>query len=146
MKISAKQTESYEQNFDRRHGAVPLTPLKPGGPTFVKTDEKRVWKKEGTVVAADPKHRTCLVNLAAAGWRGCRKHDQKFPSSAGKSPVVSEVADRQHLIHRTPSIQRTSSQRTSRIYRFQPLLHLLQLHATPVKSVRFVEDEEIRMH
>ena len=79
-KADQKTKDSYKQNFDRKHGAVPLTPLKPGDPVPVKTDEDSAWKKEGTVVAVDPGDRTYLVSSPAGGLCRSRKHLQKLPS------------------------------------------------------------------
>ena len=41
-KADQKTKDSCKQNFDRRHDAVPLTPLKPGDPVLVKTAEESV--------------------------------------------------------------------------------------------------------
>ena len=81
---------------------MPLTPLKPGSPVLVKADEESVWKKEGTVVAADPENRTYLVNSPAGVLRRNRKHLQKLPSprrvvTGGASSRSSSTSDSQDV-------------------------------------------------
>ena len=121
-------------DFNRRHGAVPLTPLRPGDPVLVKTNEKsvHVWKKAESVFAADPENCTELVNSPAEVLRRNRKNLQKLPLPrrvVTGGPGLS-VASRQHLIHMMSMIRRTSIQRMSRIRRVRLLLlHLLQWHA-----------------
>ena len=54
--------EDQQQSYDRRHGVVPLAPLKPGESVRIRTDAEQCWSTEGTVVAANTSNRTYLVN------------------------------------------------------------------------------------
>ena len=102
-KADQKTKDSYKQKFDRRHGAVPLTPLKPGDPVLVKTDEDSAWKKEGTVVAVDPENRTYLSILQLGVCVGAGSISRSFHDLAWSSLILAMAAG-PHLIHRMPMI------------------------------------------
>ena len=125
-KADQKTKDSYKQNFDRKHGAVPLTPLKPEDPVLVKTDEESVWQKEGTVVIDDPENHTYLVNSQA----GVLRWNRKFPSPRR---VVTGVSSRSSSSTSDSQDAGDSKDIDSKdIANLQLLLlHLLQLHTTP---------------
>ena len=61
-RADGKAKAGQKQSYDRRHGVVPLAPLKPGESVLIRTDAEQLWSTEGTVVAADTSNRTYLVN------------------------------------------------------------------------------------
>lgn len=75
-----KTKEAYKCSYDRRHGVLPLSRLSPGDRVLMKTDAESRWRKEGTVVAADPDNRTYLVNSSAGVQRRNRRHLQLQPT------------------------------------------------------------------
>ena len=68
---------------------------------LVKTDEESVWKKDGTVVAADPENHTFMVSLPAGVLRRNCNYLQKLPSPrqivtggpSSSSPSTSDSLD-----------------------------------------------------
>jgi hypothetical protein len=116
--------QDFKESYDRRHGVVPLSPLKPGDQVLMKTDEDKRWDKQGTVVAADQENRTYLVNSPAGVVRRNRKHLQQLPPPrqifASPSPEPdSEVIGIEHDVGdpnlQSPSLSPApSSQRITR--------------------------------
>ncbi|KAK7088509.1 hypothetical protein V1264_022420 [Littorina saxatilis] len=95
----ADYKHKYKQQYDRRHGVVPLAPLKPGDPVLMKTDGEHTWDMKGTVVATDPVNRTYLVNSPSGVFRRNRKHLQQLPTprrisdSGGTPAAVPDITD-----------------------------------------------------
>ncbi|XP_041376766.1 uncharacterized protein LOC121389232 [Gigantopelta aegis] len=79
-KVDQDAKARYKFNYDSRHDAKPLSPLKPGNQVLIKTDGDKTWDKQGTIVAADPNNRTYLVNSPTGVLRCNRKHLQQLPS------------------------------------------------------------------
>ena len=42
-----KMKHTYKDNYDRRHGVVSLSPLKPGDSVLTKADDEKRWKEKG---------------------------------------------------------------------------------------------------
>ena len=102
----AKQTQ--KTNYDRRHGVVPLTPLRNGDPVLIRTDTDRSWGTEGTVVAADPQNRSYLVNTPAGVLRRNRRHLQGLPR-----PTSSQTQSSPPLVRASPPARAESPARAT---------------------------------
>lgn len=73
--------ETYRQSYNRRNGATALSPLQPGDNVLLGSSPGETpWKTNGTVVAADARNRTYLVNTPGGVYRRNRQHVQQLPT------------------------------------------------------------------
>lgn len=71
------------KHYDAHHGVRPLSPLAPGDPVLVKTDEQSKWSTPARVVQAAPgaSPRSYMVDTPTGVLRRNRRHLQACPES-----------------------------------------------------------------
>ena len=85
---------------------------------LVKSDEESAWKKEGTVVAADPEIALIWSILQLGVCAGTGSISRSFLDLTGSSLVVLAVADAQLLLH-LPKLHATPQQLEATSHRSQ---------------------------
>jgi hypothetical protein len=78
-KKDERTKECYKRNYDKQKGATPLQPLHPGDDVLLKSSNDKAWTTDGTIVAADTKNRTYLVNTPSGVLRRNRQQLQLTP-------------------------------------------------------------------
>ena len=84
VKADAKTKERYKLQYDRKHGAKPLSELHPGQSVLIRLPTDNKWEKGGTVVLADPENRLYHIATETGVVRRNRLHLQPAPGKVLK--------------------------------------------------------------
>ena len=83
----AHAKDEYARQYNKRHGAKDLPPLKPGDHVRVRLDNEKSWSKEGTVVQPHDALRSYIVETSDGGtYHHNRKHLLPVPPPTPPRP------------------------------------------------------------
>ena len=89
----AHAKDEYARQYNKRHGAKDLPPLKPGDHVRVRLDNEKSWSKEGTVVQPHDAPRSYIVETSDGGtYRRYRKHLLSVPPPTPPRPPSPKKA------------------------------------------------------
>ena len=81
------------RQYNKRHGAKDLPPLKRGDHVRVRLDNEKSWSKEGTVVKPHDASRSYIVETSDGGtYRHNRKHLLSVPPPTPPRPPSPKIA------------------------------------------------------